>query len=43
MCCFAIREFNLKQHQIVLAKNSARKLRKGKNKQITSNKHMRHG
>jgi hypothetical protein len=33
----------LKQHQIILAKSSARELRKGENKQITSNKHKRHG
>jgi hypothetical protein len=29
----------LKQHQMILAKNSARKLRASENKQITSNKH----
>jgi hypothetical protein len=29
----------LKQHKIILAKNSARELREGDNKQITSNKH----
>jgi hypothetical protein len=34
---------NLKQHQIVLAKSRARELRKRENKQITSNKHKRHG
>jgi hypothetical protein len=34
--------FNLKQHKVMLAKNSTRELRKGKNKQITSNKHTRH-
>jgi hypothetical protein len=35
--------FNLKQHKIMLAKSSARELRKGEDKQITSNKHKRHG
>jgi len=33
----------LKQHKIILAKSSTRELRKGENKQITSNKHKRHG
>jgi hypothetical protein len=33
----------LKQHKKILAKSSARELRKGENKQITSNKHKRHG
>jgi hypothetical protein len=33
----------LKQHKIMLAKSSARELRKRENKQITSNKHTRHG
>jgi hypothetical protein len=28
--------FNLKQHKIILAKSSAKELRKGENKQITS-------
>jgi hypothetical protein len=40
--CFSKCEFNLKQHKIILAKSSARELRKGENKQITSNKHKRH-
>jgi hypothetical protein len=35
--------FNLKQHKIILAKSRSRELRKGENKQITSNKHTRHG
>ena len=42
-CCFTKWEFNLKQHQMILTKNSARKLRGRENKQITSNKHTRHG
>jgi hypothetical protein len=37
--CFSKCEFNLKQHKIILAKSSAKELRKGENKQITSNKH----
>jgi hypothetical protein len=35
--------FNLKQHKIILAKSSAKELRTVENKQITSNKHKRHG
>jgi hypothetical protein len=35
--------FNLKQHKIILAKSSARELRKGENKQITSNKNTSTG
>jgi hypothetical protein len=38
----SLNEFNLKQHKIILAKISARELRKEENKQITSNKHKRH-
>jgi hypothetical protein len=34
--------FNLKQHKKILAKSSARELREGENKQITSNKHKGH-
>jgi hypothetical protein len=30
--CFSKREFNLKQHKIILAKSCARELRKGENK-----------
>jgi hypothetical protein len=41
--CFSKREFNLKQQKIILEKSSTRKLRKRENKQITSNKHKRHG
>jgi hypothetical protein len=41
--CFSKCEFNLKQHKIILAKSSAKELRKGENKQITSNKHKRYG
>jgi hypothetical protein len=33
----------LKQHQIMLAKNSARKLSMRESKQITTNEHKRHG
>jgi hypothetical protein len=33
----------LKQHQMILANNGARKLRARENKQITSNKHNGHG
>jgi hypothetical protein len=33
----------LKQHKIMLAKSCARELRNRENKQITSNKHTRHG
>jgi hypothetical protein len=40
--CFSKCEFNLKQHKIILAMSRARELRKGENKQITSNKHKRH-
>jgi hypothetical protein len=32
----------LKQHKIILARNSARELREEENKQIKSNKHKRH-
>jgi hypothetical protein len=32
----------LRQHKIILAKNSARELREGENKQIKSDKHKRH-
>jgi hypothetical protein len=39
----SLNEFNLKQHKIILAKSSARELRKRENKQIISNKHKRHG
>ena len=35
--------FNLKQYQMILANNSARKLRVKESKQITSNKHNGHG
>jgi hypothetical protein len=35
--------FNLKQHKIILARNSARELREEENKQIKNNKHKRHG
>jgi hypothetical protein len=35
--------FNLKQHQMILANNGARKLRAKEIKQITSNKHNGHG
>ena len=35
--------FNLKQHQMILSNNGARKLRARENKQITSNKHNGHG
>jgi hypothetical protein len=44
MSCFTKWEFNLKQHQIELAKSSAREtLERKKDKRITSNKHTRHG
>jgi hypothetical protein len=33
----------LKQHKIILARNSARELREKENKQIKSNEHKRHG
>jgi hypothetical protein len=33
----------LRQHKIILARNSARELREEENKQIKSNKHKRHG
>jgi hypothetical protein len=36
-------EFNLKQHKVISTKNSARELREGEDKQITSNKHKWHG
>jgi hypothetical protein len=39
----SLNEFNLEQHKIILAKSCARELRKGENKQITNNKHKRHG
>jgi hypothetical protein len=32
----------LKQHKIILARNSARELREEENKQIKSNEHKRH-
>jgi hypothetical protein len=31
--------FNLRQHKVISIKNSARELREGEDKQITSNKH----
>jgi hypothetical protein len=38
--CFYIRElYLLKQHKVILTKNSARELREREDKQITSNKH----
>jgi hypothetical protein len=36
-------KFNLKQYQMKLANNGARKLRARESKQITSNKHNGHG
>jgi hypothetical protein len=31
-------ELNLRQHEVILTKNSARELKEGEDKQITSNK-----